>query len=255
MKRAPFIVFLFFLLLSLFIIVIQSSRVALAIESFFQQAFSVPRNFVVAHMPFRDNTSEIQRLTSENKALMSALYDQKKIQQERDVLYSQIRDMGDASSNLVLAPIVGRIGNFARPKTLIVTVPNDGIARGTPVVLGNNVVGVVSALGGTQARIITIYNPEFETVVATLENDASGVVQGTGTGIEMREVVIGDTLRRGDLVVTRGVVGDRTLYLPESLAIGKVVVVSDNPQASFQKAQVESFIDFEHLTHVFLWTK
>ncbi len=255
MKRAPFFVFLFFLILSLFIIVIQSSRVASTLESFFQYAFSAPRNFVVEHMPFRDNTNEIQRLTSENKALTSALYDQKKIVRENEVLHSQIRDMGDVSSDLIVAPVVGRIGEFSRPKTLLVRIPKAGVDRGTPVVLGNNVVGVVSEIGGTQARIVTIYNPEFETVVATQESEASGVVQGTGAGIEMRDVVIGDTLRRGDLVVTRGVVGDKTLYLPESLALGKVVVVSDNPQASFQKAQVESLIDFEHLTHVFLWTK
>ena len=255
MKRAPFFVFLFFLVISIFIIIFQSFRVSTAVESFLQYVFSAPRDFVVSHMPFRDNTSEIERLTSENKALKSSLYDLEKIMRENEVLHSQIRDSGDVTSDLVLAPVVGRIGEFSQPKTLIVSARDPKVVRGTPVVLGNNVVGVVSAIGGKQAKVITVFNPEFETVVATQEHDSGGVVQGTGSGIEMRDVVVGDVLGRGDLVVTRGVVGDKTLYLPESLAIGKVVVVSNNPQAAFQKAQVESLVDFEHLTHVFLWTK
>ena len=255
MKRAPILVFLFFLLLSFVIIITQSFRVSSAIESFLQGVFSFPRTVVDSINPFRDHTSEIERIQSENKALLSQMYDQKVIVRENEVLRSQIRDSGDTSFSLVMVPVVGKIGDARHPKTLLVQISDAKVTRGQAVVLGNNVVGVVGEIGGSQARVTTVFNSSFETVGATLESDATGVVRGAGSSMLLEDVVVGDTLSRGDMVVTQGVVGDKTLFLPASLVLGKIVLVSNNPQAAFQTAQLESLVDFADLTHVFIWTE
>ena len=247
------VVFLFFLLLSTIIVVTQSSTASSSLQSFFQRVFSFPRDFVVSLMPEQVSNSEIDSLRSENKALLSKKYDFEKLSSELESLRNQFRDSEDIASSLIPARVLGKIGDGRKPDVLIVDIPS-GVAEGDTALLGNNLVGVVGMVGGSQARIITVNNPEFEAVVTTSDTGASGIVRGSGGSVALGEVAAQESLRRGDLVVTTGEAREDVL-IPQDYVVGRISSVNDAPQAAFKTAEVESLIDFGNLSQVFLYTK
>jgi cell shape-determining protein MreC len=85
---------------------------------------------------------------------------------------------------------------------------------------------------------------------------AVGVIRGKGDGILVFEnVVLSDTLQKGDMIVTKGDEKiDGTGYPPE-LVIGTITSIDKKVSDLFQTAEVESLIDFTEITTVFVITQ
>jgi cell shape-determining protein MreC len=57
------------------------------------------------------------------------------------------------------------------------------------------------------------------------------------------------------LVLTNGDVGLNGSGFPPDLIVGKITSIEKKPSALFQKAEVESFLDFSKITAVFVIIK
>lgn len=252
MRKTSVIIFVFFLILSIVLILTRSGVASISTQSFLQSVFSYPRDYVASYFPNEYDMSEFERLKNENKALLSEKYDVEKLRQENKTLRNQLRDSGDDGDHLVHARIIGRIGDYSSPRILIV----DGgsvVGVGDAVVLGDSFVGVVESVSGGYARVSTVYNDYFEVVAQTSETGSAGVVQGGDGVITFDEVVVGDALSRGDLVVTQGVAEGNESFVPAELVVGRIHSLKHDPQAAFQEAEIESLVDFRSATSVFIW--
>lgn len=65
-------------------------------------------------------------------------------------------------------------------------------------------------------------------------------------------VLLSETLKVGDVVLTNGDIDQNGKGLPPDLIVGKITSVDKNPSALFQKADVVSFVDFSKLSTLFV---
>ena len=86
-----------------------------------------------------------------------------------------------------------------------------------------------------------------------METNASGVIKGEGgDGMILDEVLLSDSLKKDDLVLTKGNQDLSGVGFPPGLAVGKIASISKNASDLFQKAEVKSSLDFTKLDKVFI---
>jgi len=93
----------------------------------------------------------------------------------------------------------------------------------------------------------------FSFTAKTTATHALGIMQGTGTEtIVLNNVLLSDTLQKGDIVVTKGDINSDGLGFPPDLIIGKIISINKKASALFQSAEVERLVDVTRLEMVFV---
>lgn len=128
---------------------------------------------------------------------------------------------------------------------------DDGLRRGMPVVTQQGLVGRIEAVTAGAARVQLITDPG-STVNVTLEpSGASAVLIGQITGdIVLEMIPQGTNVQVGDLVLTSGLGGG----FPPNILIGQISGLRSRDQDLFQRATVQSVVDFRQLEIVLIIT-
>ena len=69
---------------------------------------------------------------------------------------------------------------------------------------------------------------------------------GTGSGIELRQVLVGDELKIGDRIITSGL----SQLFPKGLFVGEIKEIVKSESQLFQTAVLEPGVDFNRLESV-----
>ena len=64
--------------------------------------------------------------------------------------------------------------------------------------------------------------------------------------------MLSDSLKKDDLVLTKGDVNAQNVGFPPDLTVGKIASVSKNPSDLFQKAEIQPLVDLSNLEKVFV---
>ncbi len=261
-KKENFLLtFFVFLLLSVFIFALSKTGVLNPAASVFQKIISPFQS--ITYRTFNSfevfgTNGRVKKLQAENLDLTSKLSDQKKIESENSALSDQFQATFPKSSILLPADIVGAPGfipGFSLPETVIINKgSNDGVKVGQAVVYKNNLVGKVTKANSFLSEVTLVTNANSSFTAKTSSNQqVLGVVKGQGGGqIILDNVLLSDNLNISDLVLTNGDINLNGEGYPPGLVVGEIVSVDKRPSALFQRAQVESFLDFSKLTTVFI---
>ncbi len=263
-KRYGFFpIFVVFLLLSL--LLFASSRVSFLnpIDSFSKAVFSPFQSLtygVFSKITDFTSNSEVKKLSDENKALTKKFVDQKRLEADNKALRDQFQTTNPRSSNLVPAQIVGAPGfipGVSVPETLILNRgENDGVRVGNAVIVKDNLVGKVVKTSAFLSSVMLITNSSSVFTANTLETGTSGVIKGQGGGeLILDNVLLSETLKKGDTVLTKGDINKDGIGLPPNIIVGKITSVSKKASDLFQKAEVTSLVDFVKINDVFIITK
>ena len=132
---------------------------------------------------------------------------------------------------------------------------DDGLARYMPVIVPEGLVGFVSEVYRTTARVQLITDPRTS-VGAIVQRPSSrvvSIVQGNGSRLSVLTFVnlsrAADVLK-DDTLVTSGYGG----VYPQGLLIGRVSEVTDDPSTPAREAQVTPAADLSRLEEVFVIT-
>jgi rod shape-determining protein MreC len=252
--------FLVFFVLSL--LLISASKIGLLnpVDSFFKTIFSPIQSVtyqVFAAFTNLGQNSEIQFLKSQNLALTKQLIDQNKLIGDNKALRDQFQTADPKSQNLLSADVVGAPGfmpGFSVAESLILNRgTNDGIKVGDAVVYQNNLVGKITQTSASISSVILVSNSSSQFIAQTSETKARGVVKGEGGGeLILDNVVLSNSLKKGDFVLTADDINAQNIGLSSNLIVGRIISVSKNPSDLFQKAEIQSLIDFNKLTKVFV---
>jgi len=188
---------------------------------------------------------------SEEAALLTAESVQISLLKEQNsALRKQIRALPTEKENLVVADVIG-LSPFVSNKLLLIDKgEKSGLRKGMVVVLQNILLGRIYQTTPRTANVQLVSDPQTK-ISAVTSRKVHGIVQGQfGAEILLTNVVQGDTLKVGDLVMTTG-----EDNLPSSLVIGKVSQVKSVQKELFQKAVVTPLILYENLTSVFVLTE
>lgn len=126
-----------------------------------------------------------------------------------------------------------------------------GIAPGMPVVSDVGLVGRITDVNATSARVLLITDPNSSVNAIIQGSRLIGVINGVDAGYPHLNFLPQDaTISPGDIVLTSGLAGN----FPKGLVIGQVVDAVRHDYEMFQYAEVRPTVDFNRLETVLVIT-
>jgi cell shape-determining protein MreC len=192
-----------------------------------------------------DDSAQIKKLKQENAAIAAKLIDYNKTKRDNDALRSQFETAQTQTYKLLPARVIGFLGNFSAPSTLIIDQgESSGIKSGAAVIFQNNLIGKIGSVSSSYSQVILPQNSKFSALGATSENNSLGIIRGQEDFILFDHVSINDKLTPGETVLTKSEINET--------GPGKVSGVVRRESQPFQTAKIESALDTAHLTTVFV---
>jgi rod shape-determining protein MreC len=202
----------------------------------------------------RDNAAlaaEKARLEERNRALAALA-----VENEQLTALLAIRNSLDHQT--VAARVIARELADVSRVVMIDAGSYDGLEIGDVVVgAGGALVGRVTELGGSAARVTLINDPASTVIGKIVASRATGEVVGDLGGVLlMRKIDATEQVRIGDEVVTAGISLDEAVRspYPRGLVIGRIVDVVRDPNAVVQTGFVEPAIDLRRVEFVLVIT-
>lgn len=248
-RKEGFLAFLFFLLLSFFLITLSRHGMLSFFKTPIEKLFSFTgRSFHnVLNFPFFKD-SKIKELEEENKLFLSKYKDYEILKKENLALNDQFHSSSSKNFDLLKANVVGSAG-----KTLIIDKGMvDEIKAGQAVISGDMAVGKVTKVSRNISVVNLIINSSSFFRAMDLETNALGIIRGEGDSLMLSETLLSENLKVSDTIVTKGDIDEKGIGYPSNLIVGKIMAVDKNPSALFQSAKVKSVISFSKLSAVFV---
>lgn len=206
-------------------------------------------------LPFASRDLSLKKLKEENLELLSRVSDFEKLKRENAALSDQFQTSYPASSKLLKAQIIGApsfIPGVSIPDTFILNKGSkDNLRIGQAVVIKDNLIGIIAKVSFNLSKVNLINNSSSFT--ARTENGAQGIVKGAAGNLVLGNVLLLENIKKGELVLTKGDMDSDGIGIPQDLIVGKITSVEKNPSDLFQKAKIESFVDFTTLSTVFVY--
>lgn len=210
---------------------------------------------IFRNLPFISQDEKVKKLEEKNLKLLSHVADFEKLKKENQALSDQFQTTYPPSYKFLKADIIGAPGfipGVSSPTTFILNKgAKDNIKVGFAVVVGDNLVGVISQISENLSKVNVINNSSISFTAKT-ENGAVGIVKGGGV-LTLDNVLLSDNIKEGELVLTKGDINQDGIGIPTDLIVGKIKSVEKNPSSLFQKGELESFVNFVSLSTVFVY--
>lgn len=220
-----------------------------AIGGWFSQAGNSTGDFVHLVTSVRELNSELDQLRRENATLRTKLSEDDELRHENEVLRRQLGFGETATRRLVPAQVVGYQPDSFHQYLLIGRGSREGVEVGMAVVSEGVLVGKISEVSVSTAKVFLVIDPEFKVNGLDQETRATGTVKGQlGTGLIMDKIAQSDAIHPGDTIITSGLGGE----LPKGIIIGRVESINQSDNAIFQTAQIASVLKFNRLELVFV---
>lgn len=202
--------------------------------------------------------TDAPKLKEENLALNKKIIDQQKLVEENNALKDQFQTTNPKSQNLMPAKIIGApnfIPGLSSVEYFILDKGReDGVKMGQAVVFKDNLLGKIVNVSQNASKAILLTNAKSSFTAKTQEG-ILGIVRGAGNGeIIMDNILLSDSVKTGDVVLTKGDMETDQTGMVSGLIVGKIVSVEKKPSSLFQSANLKTLIDFSNLSTVFIIT-
>jgi len=199
--------------------------------------------------------SEAERLRAENRELRQRAIQSEFALQENEYLRG-LQDYIDGRRfpddfQPISAEVIGRPAGAFTQAIVIAAGSRHDVRVNDPVVTADGLVGLVTRVTPSTARIQLLTDQEAAVSAVDLPTRAEGIVRharGTRETLVLDRVRKQDVIRIGDDVVTAGwrASGLSSLY-PKGIPIGEVSSVGQTDTDLFQQVQVDPYVDFGSL--------
>jgi rod shape-determining protein MreC len=201
----------------------------------------------------------IKAVSIENAKLKKEVSDRQTLILENKALKDQFAKSGSQSMDLLPARVIGFPGfvpGVSNPEYLIIDKgTNDGVKKGSAIIIENYLVGKVIIVTNDFSKVELLNNKRssFTAKVTSMDGaEATGVIKGQTDEMNFENVLLTLSIKKEDLVLTKGDKNEKGEGYPPDLVIGKIVSVEKKSSDLFQKAKVVSFVDFKNLRTVFV---
>lgn len=256
-----FIVFFIFLFLSLAILGLSLSGNLRFFSSVLEKIASPIQGLTYGffqRLPFGLEDQAVKKQKEVNMLLTTKLVDEQKLQKENAALLDQFQTAKPRSSNLLPARIVGAldfIPGVTTPSSFILDKgKKDNVNVGYAVVFKNNLVGSIVKVSSYLSKVDLVTNVSSSFTAKTI-NGALGVIKGSGRGMTLDNVLLSENIKPQEIVLTSGDINLNGTGYPPDLIVGKIQSIDKNPSSLFQRAKLESLINFPKLSTVFIVNK
>ena len=208
-------------------------------------------------LPFVSEDPRIKKLEDTNVELLSRIEAFEKLKKENQALSDQFQTAYPQAKQLLKADVIGAsslIPGVSVPNVFIINKGSrDNLKIGMAVVIKDNLVGVISQVSANLSEVNLINNP-LSSFTAKTQNGVVGIAKGE-RGLTLGNILLSESVKNGEFVLTKGDIDGNGIGIPPDLIVGKITSVEKKPSDLFQKARVESFINFINLSTVFVYTQ
>jgi rod shape-determining protein MreC len=202
--------------------------------------------------------SDAERLEAEVRELRQRAIQSEFALQESEYLRRLLDYTGAArfpdDFDSIAAEVIGRPAGAFTQAIVVAAGSRNGIRVNDPVVTADGLVGVVTRVTPSTARVQLLTDQQAAVSAIDLRSSAPGVVRharGTRETLVLDRVRKQDVVRVGDEIVTAGwrAGGLSSLY-PKGVPIGEVTSVGQTDTDLFQQVQIDPYVDFGALDAV-----
>ena len=196
--------------------------------------------------------SENAELNAEVAKLRTQLVDYYDVKQENARLWKYYDFKRDYPQYKILpATVIRRDPNADFYGFIINKGYSDGISKGDPVVTDKGLVGWISSVDSSTARVKTILSPDSKIGAINTVSRDTGIVTGSVTLCDqnltsMTKISAQNTMKAGDIIITTGVSG---MY-PPSVIIGEVVEIRFDEYDTSKYAIIKPYEDITVVSDV-----
>jgi rod shape-determining protein MreC len=250
----------------IFSVITMSSKNVLPVSSVERLALSIISPFFRA----TDSTIEFTRdiwsryflaaqAVSENAALRVRLAQTtefinrcKELELENTRLKKLVDFTDSVQDTYIAARIIARDPSSWFRTVIIDKGMEDGLEKGSPVLVSEGVVGQLIEVSGNFARVLLIIDRNSSVDALVRNTRVRGIIKGNNE----KQCFFVYTLRKdevkdGEIIITSGL----DQVFPKGLIIGKVLKVTKTQSQLFQDITVETSVDFEKLEEVLVLKK
>lgn len=206
-------------------------------------------------LPFVSENVQTKKLKDKNLSVVVQNSEIEKLKKENSALRDQFQTPNPKSYNLLPAQIIGApsfIPGVTIPTNFILDKgEQDNIKVSLAVVFKNNLIGKIIQTSSNLSKAEVIVN-NSSSFTAKTQGDVLGVIKGDGKTMTFDNVLLSENIKVGDIVTTKGDISIKGIGYPPDIIVGKIMSIDKNPSSLFQKARVESFVDFSKLSMVFI---
>lgn len=204
------------------------------------------------------NADSYKAENEELKAQLSEMYkdimDYESLKEENAQLREMLGLKEDHESFIFsdLCDVVARNANDMYGGFTINRGSNDGISLNDPIITAVGLIGRVTEIAPSYARVSTLLSPQVNVGVLTMRSKATGVlendIESAEKGLCLMSNILKDAdIKVGDIVVTAGNSG----LFPEGVAVGTVTEVYDDSNGLSKHALIKPMVDCFDVTSVF----
>jgi rod shape-determining protein MreC len=202
-----------------------------------------------------NNTEKNEELAKEVFLLKNKIVKQQNVinvYTQKLKVVSEFKKNNSSDEKPIIADIIGYdVSNFR--KSIIIDVgKKQGASVGDIIVFENALVGRISAIGRSSARVILITDPASNVPSRFLQSRTQGMVQGTTDGTCIMKYVPRQTeINESDKVISSGI----GRVFPKNLYVGDVIEVKQKEAKLFKDIKIKPRVAISKIEHVLVIKK
>jgi rod shape-determining protein MreC len=202
-----------------------------------------------------NNTEKNEELAKEVFLLKNKIVKQQNVinvYTQKLKVVSEFKKNNSSDEKPIIADIIGYdVSNFR--KSIIIDVgKKQGASVDDIIVFGNALVGRISAIGRSSARVILITDPASNVPSRFLQSRTQGMVQGTADGTCIMKYVPRQTeINESDKVISSGI----GRVFPKNLYVGDVIEVKQKEAKLFKDIKIKPRVAISKIEHVLVIKK
>lgn len=208
---------------------------------------------------FLGSSTKVKKLEEENISLKKQLVDKQALLRENRALRDQFETQGIAHRVILPAQIVGSPGfvpGTAPADFLIIDKGSkNGIVENLAVVYKDVLFGKITKVMPDVSQVTVLTHKSISFTAKTAKTNAIGIVRGGDNEIVFDHVLVSESLKKGDIVVTSNDIDQNGNGFLPNLIVGEIISVEKKPSALFQSAKLKSLVDVSSISTVFIIVK
>jgi rod shape-determining protein MreC len=258
-RQRFFTIFIIFFVLSLIVFFIFKTPVGNVIQGLVELVASPVQKIThisLIGIPAAEKDKQLKAIREENSKLLVQMAKQKEIEKENQALRDQFAMTTIPPKQLLPAIIIGsrssNAGVVAPLEIVLDKGKNQGVIVGAAVIYKDILVGEVISVSDNRAVVRLPISKGSSIPAQTIGSNAVGIVKGQNEAMLFDNVVLSDSLKSKDIVVTKGSIDEKGRGYPPGLIIGKITAIHKKASALFQNAEIEPVLEINRLTTVFI---